>query len=261
MLYNEFEPTDALRPFVECFWTLSSGGRPAPPDTGTILPDGGVELVVNFADAVHRDASDAGLDHLLVGQMDRWTKVAYAGRVDLLCVRFHPAGARPFLGAPLDDFTGRVFALDAAVGRLRRRIARELDPEWPTHRRIAALERILLDRLAGAAPRDRMVESAVTLLQRTQGQMSVSSLMGEFRISGRQLDRRFRRAVGLGPKLLARVLRFRHAWDSARAEPQNWSGLAAACGYYDQAHLIRDFRQFAGRTPAAAMSEFSNTSV
>jgi len=86
--YREFEPTEVLRPFVECFWALSSGDRPAPPDTGTILPDGGVELVVNFADAVHRDSDDGGLDHLLVGQMDRWTKVAYAGRVDLLCVRF-----------------------------------------------------------------------------------------------------------------------------------------------------------------------------
>src|SRR5262245_15143915 len=192
--------------------------------------------------------------------MDRWTKVAYAGRVDLLCVRFHPAGARPFLGAPLDDFTGQVFALDAALGRLSRRITRDLDPARPTDRRIAALERVLFDELA-VARRDRLVEAGVAILQRTQGQASVSALMAELGISGRQLDRRFRQAVGLGPKLLGRVLRFRNAWDSAGEERTNWSALAATCGYYDQAHLIRDFRQFAGRTPAAAMSDFSNTST
>jgi transcriptional regulator GlxA family with amidase domain len=78
-------------------------------------------------------------------------------------------------------------------------------------------------------------------------------------VSGRQLGRRFRVAVGVGPKLLARVLRFRHAWELGHAGPVRWPALALACGYCDQAHLIRDFRRFAGTTPAAAVSDLSKT--
>ena len=70
-------------------------------------------------------------------------------------------------------------------------------------------------------------------------------------ISPRQSRRTFLEQTGLGPKFLARVLRFRHAVAQASRAGGDFAGLALDCGYYDQAHLIRDFREFAGRTPAA----------
>jgi transcriptional regulator GlxA family with amidase domain len=76
-------------------------------------------------------------------------------------------------------------------------------------------------------------------------------------ISGRQLERRFMSEVGLGPKLLCRILRFQQVFPAVERADKNWARIAADCGYYDQAHLIRDFRQFAGQTPSVLFDHFT----
>jgi AraC-like DNA-binding protein len=90
------------------------------------------------------------------------------------------------------------------------------------------------------------------------------------------LERRFLQDVGVSPKVLCRILRFQQVFRVVEADP-TWANVAVECGYYDQAHLIRDFRQFAEKTPTALFdsqsalteaftrknrtSDFSNTSV
>jgi transcriptional regulator GlxA family with amidase domain len=86
----------------------------------------------------------------------------------------------------------------------------------------------------------------------------VTELMSEFDLSGRQLERRFHQVVGIRPKLLCRILRFRRLVDATACGTQDWAALALDCGYYDQAHLIHDFREFTGQTPAAAVANGSN---
>ena len=73
--------------------------------------------------------------------------------------------------------------------------------------------------------------------------------------SRRHLAAQFREHVGLPPKLLARILRFDRVIALLRhAEPERWAEVAYDCGYYDQAHFNRDFRQFAGSTPGAFLA-------
>jgi AraC-like DNA-binding protein len=74
-------------------------------------------------------------------------------------------------------------------------------------------------------------------------------------LSPRQFRRRCLEESGLTPKRLSRVLRFRHACRIARAAKRpNWSDIALEAGYFDQAHLIRDFHKFTGLTPMAVFS-------
>jgi len=104
----------------------------------------------------------------------------------------------------------------------------------------------------------------VRLVERTVDVARVAAHLG---VSSRQLERRFQRCVGLSPKFFARLRRFQRVFPEL--EHEGWVGAAAACGYYDQAHLIRDFRAFAGEPPAALvagddlarhfLSHFSNT--
>jgi transcriptional regulator GlxA family with amidase domain len=87
------------------------------------------------------------------------------------------------------------------------------------------------------------------------GQVSVSALADSAGVSNRQLERRFIHDVGIGPKLLCRILRFQEIFRAVdRADPR-WAVVAADCGYYDQAHLIRDFQQFARQTPSVLFSQ------
>lgn len=255
MEYREHTAAPALQPFVECFWTLSSGGRPAPPEAGTILPDGCVEIVLSFADPVQRVAEPAAgssdLRHMLVGQLDRLERVVYTGTVDLLGVRFQPGAAHVLLGTPMDEIARRIFSLDCVAMDLDRRLGACLDGALSREERIAALERTLTARLASSRLRDPVVERAARMIRGAQGRVPISILAHELGISTRQLERRFERIVGVAPKLLSRIFRFRHVWEeAARETPASWAELAAAAGYSDQAHLIREFHDFAGGSPA-----------
>jgi AraC-like DNA-binding protein len=95
------------------------------------------------------------------------------------------------------------------------------------------------------------VERVIAWIDQRHGCVTMDQVARECGISPRQLRRTFLEQTGLSPKFLARVLRFRHAVAQAPRAGGDFAGLALDCGYYDQAHLIRDFREFAGRTPTA----------
>ena len=91
----------------------------------------------------------------------------------------------------------------------------------------------------------------------TGGLVSVDQLANDAGISSRQLERRFLREVGLGPKLLGRIIRFQQVFRAVEQSNSAWAAIASECGSYDQAHLIRDFNRFARQTPAVLFSNQS----
>jgi transcriptional regulator GlxA family with amidase domain len=88
--------------------------------------------------------------------------------------------------------------------------------------------------------------------------MSVGALADRAGLSARQFERRFRQAVGIPPKLFSRMQRFQRVFPALASAGGRWADAAMRCGYYDQAHLIRDFREFAGKPPAALLAEDSD---
>jgi transcriptional regulator GlxA family with amidase domain len=101
------------------------------------------------------------------------------------------------------------------------------------------------------------VQQAIAELVRKRGHLSVSGFADAAGLGDRQLRRACYRHSGLGPKQLSRILRFRHASNLMRRGVTDFAGLAVACGYYDQAHMIRDFRDLAGISPARYMRQQS----
>jgi len=101
-------------------------------------------------------------------------------------------------------------------------------------------------------PAETGFERAMRYMEQRHGLVDLDRVAFDAGLSPRQFRRRCLEATGVGPKTLCRILRFRWARETAGggARP-NWAELAAGCGFYDQAHLIREFRQFAGQTPAA----------
>src|ERR1700674_4318786 len=107
---------------------------------------------------------------------------------------------------------------------------------------------------------DPLVSFAVAEFERAGGLMSISDLANRIGLSARQLERRFRTEVGIGPKLFGRMKRFQRVFRTIDDPKLNWVDVAVDCGYYDQSHLIRDFREFSGDTPTALLAaEFDLT--
>ena len=122
--------------------------------------------------------------------------------------------------------------------------------------RIAAIETLLISYVLRIKTEPSAILLARKIVDRG-GIVSVDQLANETGISARQLERRFLIEVGIGPKLLSRIVRFQQVFRAVEKCDGAWAPIAVECGYYDQAHLIRDFNQFAQQTPAVLFAEQS----
>lgn len=260
MRYRELKPTPALQSFVECFWTLEGDGPVGPSPPERILPDGCVELILNFGDRFlqHTDNNNRELQprHFLVGQMTGPILISPVGRVELLGIRFQPGGTHAFLDLAADEFTNRVVELGDLSSKFGRELLRVCEIETTLARKIAAVERFLVAHLSKAKHGSHLLTLAATIID-YGGVVSVDRLATAAGISSRQLERRFLSEVGISPKLLARIVRFQQVFRAVDQSNPTWTEVALACGYYDQAHLIRDFKQFAQQTPTVLLASQS----
>jgi AraC-like DNA-binding protein len=249
--YREWRPAPGLDGLLACTWA-GRFGDDGTPYTDTVLPDACMDLIWD-GERLFVAGPDTG-----PAPITRRPGGIFAG------LRFRPGLAPTVLGVPavalLDQ---RVDAADVwgepGSGEVKDRLHRTT-----TLREAAAvLEQAVIDRLPAATPADRLVVSTVSALQARAaaggGGSTVADLSERLGVSERQLHRRCTAAVGYGPKVLDRVLRFRRFLNLLRtpgAGPSagGLAGLAAAAGYADQSHLTRECARLAGTTPGRLLA-------
>ena len=248
LLYREFPPHPALRPFLKCYWTIKANGRILPASSHGVIPGGHTDIVLNLGEQiVHDESGKIFIDKggiSLVGPFDCFRRFRGAGRFEFFGVRFL-CGKVPFsFNFPLRQVRNRAIPLHNIP--MNQDLANKIEVL-----RISSLEPLLLSMCAGWPEPDPVVSSALLRIQQSQGQIPIEILARELRVTVRQVERKFARHVGLSPKAFCRVIRFRYAkllLSHSRNSPG--VGLAYTCGYSDQTHLIREFRLFTGYTPS-----------
>jgi AraC-like DNA-binding protein len=251
--YREHAPPPDLATFVRCVWSLQAAADPHAP-VEPIVPDGAVELIVHFGDRFARQR-DGRLQlqprGLFVGQITGPLAVAPTGNVGVIAARFRLGGAAPFLGGmPLHELTDRDIDLDDLWPGDGRRLVLAIGEARDERTRCAHLVAFLRQRLR-FAHQHPAVAAADRWFARRGAVAAVDELARDLDLGSRQLQRLFADQVGLGPKRIARIVRFQELLASLRAAPRMpFAALAARCGYADQAHLVRDFREFTGLPPS-----------
>jgi AraC-like DNA-binding protein len=253
MRYQEVPPAPQLAAIVQCVWLLEGDASGGGGDPEPVLPDGRPELVLHFGDPFERITAPgqavAQPSLIIAGQVTSPLLLRPTGRVAVVGIRFHPHGASGLVPAPLHELAG--LTIDAGV--LFPRLARELanvGSDGDLGRTAAAVQQVLL-RWASPGRVDPRVRFAVEAIERSKGRVSVDRLSRALNITRRHLERRFLDDVGATPKRLARISRFQHALRMLeRFESLPGAETAAACGYADQSHFIRDFRRLAGCSPS-----------
>jgi AraC-like DNA-binding protein len=163
-------------------------------------------------------------------------------------VRFRPGMAGAFLKAPAAKLTDLQIPLEDLWGARARGLQEKMQNA------ASAVEALCAALPMPDSPPDG-VERAIAAITAAHGAVDVDDIARQANLSPRQFRRRCLEATGLAPKHLCRVLRFRRARELAAREPGlKWSLIAVDAGYFDQAHLIRDFREFTGRPPMAVLS-------
>jgi AraC-like DNA-binding protein len=179
--------------------------------------------------------------------------VLISGRVDIFTVRFAPTGLHTLFGIAMPELVDTAFGAEslfgsAIAGELYERMA----AERTTARRVNIIEAQLLSRLQ--SPRYNPIAAAATALQSSSGGARIEGLATSFGLSTRHFSRLFREHVGMSPKTYARILRLQAAIAAKAATPNvTWSEVAYQAGYFDQAHLDKDFLDLADASPSDFM--------
>lgn len=256
MLFRSFTPRAPLNEFIEDFWLYEDyeGGS----SHERILPTGTFEMVFNLLEDEVR----------IYGAADRDDYRRFAGAVisgpyagsfvsdaveetAILGVHFKPGGAFAILGKAVAELANTHVDLRTIWGpagtALRERLCALNDPT----ERFCLLERVLLERLEKSPSRHGAVRVGLDMLTRTHGRARVRDISRAADLSQRRFIELFAAEVGLTPKLFGRVLRFQRALASSRSVTKvDWAQLGVECGYFDQSHLIHEFVEFSGLTPA-----------
>jgi AraC-like DNA-binding protein len=218
-------------------------------------PFQGIVLILSFDERLRLvDAAGRHQMHtsFTAGLSDGPTYTEHAGVQHGIQVDLTPPAARALLGLPLRELTNRVVPLEDVLGRTARLLIERLyeEPSWDARFRL--LDRELGRRLESARPVSTTVTAAWAKLRDTGGRAEIGALASDLGYSRRRLSARFAEEFGVPPKTFARILRFEHAADRlSRDDGARFAEIAQDCGYYDQAHLNRDFREFAGTSPGS----------
>ena len=251
-VYREIRPPPELSDVVECCWIQRGDFAPATkPTLARVLPDGCMDILVTLGDFPRPlEAEPHGHRAFVVGTMTRRQIFAFAGRVDIVAIRFRPGGARPFVQAPASEFVNLGAPLEALWGPSGADLSDRLYETEGDEARAKLLFDELIARRAESAPPDAVVLGASELIEGSSGSVSVDELRRALYVSERTLERRFRSEVGLSPKQATRIARFQAATRKLTEDPAATLGsVAHECGYYDQAHFNREFRILAGVSP------------
>ena len=253
-------PAPVLAPFVEHYTGYRMLGHA--PGIHRGLPSANMTFIVAIGPTIdvvqQTDAAQPPASYRCVvgGLQVTPAMIAHDGNQEGVGIELTPLGARALLGLPARELWNTGVELADLVGPIADELAERLHLVGTWSERFAVcddvLSRLLREELVVPELR-RSWELLVT----SSGTIPVTELASEVGWTRQHLGRRFGDEFGLSPKLAARVIRFSRARTMLQSTPSfiSIAQVAAACGYYDQAHLDRDFNEFAGCSPSRWMAE------
>jgi AraC-like DNA-binding protein len=227
------------------------------PMTRRELPFGGIPLIINLGPALRVAHPSDQVSWVrqgsgfMAGLHDTYVLTETCGAQRGVQIDFSPIGAARFLDRPLRALSNEVVDLETLMGPEAPRLIEQLDaaPGWAE--RFALLDRAIARRVLAAQPVDAELAGIWQALQASAGTIEIGTLAAGIGWSRKHLIQRFTDQFGLPPKRTARILRFNRAVELLRGGTvESWTALALDCGFYDQAHMIRDFHRFSGSAPA-----------
>lgn len=261
MIARYRRPAFPLAEFVEVIWYQESDQLPHARER--LLPQSTVELVINLLeDRIEVFEGPDGYRLLrfrsgvICGPHSECFIIDTAAETRVIGVHFRPGGAFPFLGLPASELHNAHVGLETIWGALADEVWERLMEARGPEAKLSVLEQALLARANGCFERHPAVRYALKAFQDSPRPRTVGDVIDETGFSPRHFIELFRDEVGMTPKLFYRVQRFQdvvlHLKDARRVD---WADIAVRCGYFDQAHFIRDFQAFSGLNPSAYLAQ------
>ena len=260
MNYQTFQPHPDLKSLVDCYWTLEV---PAENDAGRqrIIPDGCIEMAFILGDDIKRYTSDNEFilqpRAMVLGQTIKPFYIEPTGLVNTFAIRFYPYGFANFVTIPIKNLANKETSIELLFGKkTAKELGQSIIQATDTKQRIEIIERFLLAKLNDKRTIDKIVKTTIDTLFLTKGNISINKVLKDDISKRRQLERKFQKLIGISPKQLGKVIRLQTALNILlNKQSNNFTEIAYESDYYDQAHFIKDFKEFTGITPKGFLKD------
>jgi hypothetical protein len=254
MDYQTFQPHSDLESVVKCYWTLEVPAEKNP-QRQLIIPDGCIDMIFILGDDIKRYTSGDEFiiqpREMVLGQITKPFFVEPTGHVNSFAIRFYPYGFANFVPTPIQKLANKETPVALLFGEeLSKALTQKIVRATDTQIRIEIAEAFLLDKLNDKATIDNIVKSTIDTLLLTKGSTPINTILKDDLSKRRQLERKFIKKVGISPKQLGKVIRLQTALKMLlNRQSESLTEIAYESEYYDQAHFIKDFKEFTGTTP------------
>lgn len=254
MEYKTFKPHKDLETIVKYYWTLKVPFDPTN-QKQKIIPDGCIEMTFNFGDKIKRFISEneyiINPDAMVMGQRTKSYDILPIGNVDTIAICFYPHGFSNFINTPLETIVDKEIPISELFGRTEANALEQLIMNaTTTEMRIKIIETFLLKRLNEQSTISNIVKSTVDTILKTNGTKNISNILNNNLSKRRQLERHFKKQIGISPKQLSKVIRLQAALQMLlNKKDETLTELAYENEYFDQNHFIKDFKELIGVTP------------
>lgn len=260
MNYHEYILPEPYARFIECVWIFDAHFASNTPKKQLWLPNGTFDLVFNIGSPYSRinvfDPQQYSLvkSSAIIGQMKESVKIELGENQKVVGIRFKAYGLYAWLGIPIKEITGQTVLLNDLIGKAAAEWEQKIF-DAPTHEVIISAVKQLLQFHHCV---DDSVVDAVRQILIFKGSLKIKNLLARYYISQKTIENRFSKTVGIMPKELSRIYRFNHFLVSAVENPQfSFTHQTYECDFFDQSHLIHDFKKITSQTPKQFFDEHS----
>lgn len=238
-------------------------GYSPPHQKERLLPDGGTDLVIDLTQVPKNVYNNEDFNSFtpfkkawISGIRREYITIDAGQNASMMVVRFRAGAACVLLGFPLNELADSVVEMDAVAGaeffRFREYLLEQPTPEA----KFAALENWLLSRMHREAEPHPVVGYALDRIHRDPNLVTVADIQRKTGFSNKHFIHLFEKNVGVTPKTYLRIIKFQRVLtEIEQARKIQWSDIVYGCGYYDQAHFIKEFRHFSGLNPTTYLAE------
>lgn len=260
MIYRIQKPSAPLSPFIEFFFYYE--GYHATHLMDKLLPDGSMDLLIDLTDTPKKLFNDetgqsySTLKKSWISGMKTEFILIDSSVTHIMGVHFRPGGAYPFMKGPVDELNNLTIELDTIWGHDATTLREAILDEPMIEKKFHLLETFLLQKGKNRLDSHALVQYSVRELSHAPQMWTIRQLSNRTGVTQKHLINLFKKYVGLTPKMFSRVNKFQKVIQLIQeGQKIDWAMLAYECGYFDQAHFIKEFRSFSGINPVSYLEK------
>lgn len=248
--FRSFKPSANLSEFVDSYWFVNTSDKKRIDTVERLHPNGGYGLILNYCDPLQFDCELQSSPCILDGTNTFTRTVNLKGSLNLVGIRFKPAGAYRLLNIPLCEIKDHAIPLDEINYSTHYNLFNNLLEVESYPLKVLMIEDWLIKNMRSDVQISGVIRESLSIISRYKGILPINELSKSTGHNQRKIERLFNSQVGMTPKEYSRTLRASEArFHIKNKHKMLFTDLAYDLGYYDQAHFIKQFKKVVGVTP------------